>query len=83
MNGSYDLAGLLIEGVGAPVRVEQVQLFDQTVVLSQKERVKCDQSQMFVGSGITCDTQLMNSSCSRAGRKWLIQYIHSLTSLKA
>jgi len=50
VNGSHDLAGLLIKNVRAPVRVEQVQLFDQPVVLSQKESVQCDHSQMLIGS---------------------------------
>lgn len=56
MNGSHDLAGLLVESVRAPVGVEHVQLFDQPVVLSQKERVQRDHSQMLVGSRITCGT---------------------------
>ncbi len=50
MNGSHDLAGLLVKGVRAPMGVEQVQLFDQPVVLSQEERVQRDHSQMLIGS---------------------------------
>lgn len=61
MDGSYDLAGLLIKGVRAPVRVEQVQLFNQPVVLSQKQRVQRDHSQMLISSGITCETLIMNN----------------------
>lgn len=56
MNGSHDLARLLIQGVRAPVGVKPLQLFDQPVVLPQEKRVQCDHSQMFVGSGITCET---------------------------
>lgn len=72
MNGSYDLAGLLVEGVRAPVKIEQVQLFDQAVVLSQEERVQCNQSQMFIGSRITCEALVMNSSHTEACREWMI-----------
>lgn len=61
MDGSHDLAGLLIKGVRAPVRVEQVQLFDQPVVLSQKQRVQRDHSQMLIRSRITCETLIMNN----------------------
>lgn len=35
------------------MRVEEVQLLDQPVVLSQEERVQRDHSQMFISSGIT------------------------------
>lgn len=69
MNGSHDLAGLLIEGVGAPARVEQVQLFDQPVVLSQEERVQRDHSQMLIRSGITCEMFIMNNSSTEACRE--------------
>lgn len=62
MDGSEDLAGFLIEGVGAPVGVEQVQLLDQPVVLPQEERVQRDQSQMFVGSRIACQESTMNGT---------------------
>lgn len=44
MDGSHDLAGLLVQDVRAPVRVEQVQLPDQPVVLSQEERVQRNHS---------------------------------------
>lgn len=50
VDGAYDLASFLIEGVGAPVGVELVQLLNQPVVLPQKERVQRDQPQMFVDS---------------------------------
>lgn len=54
MDGTQDLAGFLVQRVGAPVRVEPPQLFDQPVVLSQEERVQCDHPQVLVGSGIPC-----------------------------
>ena len=44
MDGSDDLAGLLVQDVRTPVRVEQVQLFHQPVVLSQEERVQRNHS---------------------------------------
>lgn len=79
MNGSYDLAGLLIKGVRAPVRVEQMQLFDQSVVLSQKEGVQCDHSQMLIGPRVTCETFIVNNWCTQNCGK---PTIHFLTSLK-
>lgn len=56
VDGSQDLAGLLVQDVRAPVRVEPVQLPNQPVVLPQEERVQRNHSQMFVGSGITWET---------------------------
>lgn len=54
VDGAQDLAGLLVQGVRAPVGVEPLQLSDQPVVLAQEERVQCDHPQVLVGSGITC-----------------------------
>lgn len=59
MDGSHDLAGLLVQDARTPVRVEQVQLCDQPVVLSQEERVQRNHSQMFIGSGITWETAIL------------------------
>lgn len=56
VDGSQDLAGLLVQDVRTPVRVEPVQLPNQPVVLPQEERVQRNHSQMFIGSGITWET---------------------------
>lgn len=50
VDGPQDLARLLIERVGAPVRIDQVKLLDQPVVLSQEECVQGNHPQMLIGS---------------------------------
>ena len=81
MNGSHDLARLLIQGVRAPVGVEPLQLFDQPVVLSQEKRVQCDHSQMFIGSGITCEAWIMNKSSTQIWREISLHVLaHQLES---
>lgn len=65
VDGAHDLPGLLVQGVGTPVRVEQVQLLNQPVVLSQEERVQRDHSQMFVSSGITWEALVFYSQTRR------------------
>lgn len=50
VDGSDDLPGLLVEGVGTPVRVEIMELFDQTVVFSQEECVQDHHAEMLIGS---------------------------------
>lgn len=74
MDGSHDLAGLLVECVRAPVRVEEVQLSDQPVVLSQKECVQSDHTQVLIRSGITCETLIINNSSSEASREQIAHY---------
>lgn len=81
MNGAHDLTGLLVQGVGAPVRVEQVQLLDQPVVFPQEERVQRDHAQMLVGSGIPCEVFIVSSSSSETCRAFYSHF--QLTSLKA
>lgn len=81
MNGAHDLAGLLVQGVGAPVRVEQVQLLDQPVVLPQEERVQRDHAQMLVGSGIPCEVFIVSSSSTEPCRVFYTRL--QLTGLKA
>ena len=70
VNGSHDLAGLLIENFRAPVRIKHVQFFDQPVVLSQKERVQGDHPQMLIGSRITCETSMIKSLSTETCREW-------------
>lgn len=77
MDGSHDLAGLLEQDVRTPVRVEQVQLFNQPVVLSQEERVQRNHSQMFISSGITWETFIFNNQPRRTQK-----LNFSLTSVK-
>lgn len=82
MDGSHDLASFLVEGVGAPVRIEQVQLSDQPVVLPQEERVQRNHSQMLVGSGIPWETVTMSTSPAEA-KEENKHLLESLTSLEA
>lgn len=67
LDGPQDLAGLLVQDVRTPVRVEQAQLCNKPVVLSQEERVQRNHSQMFIGSGITWETAILYSRACTTG----------------
>lgn len=69
MNGSYDFPRLLVEDVRAPVGVEEPQLFDQTVVLSQKECVQGNLSQVLVSPRVPWRTQVKNRLATKTWKE--------------
>ena len=57
---SHDLAGLLVESLSVPVRVEFCQDTHQTVVLTHQQCVQSGQSDVLIDSFIAWETKHRN-----------------------